>query len=290
MTAAQLVSYAVQLSMALGVFCVALEATPPVVRRIIRQPGLVARTLLSMFVVMPLFVLVLVAALDLRRDLEIALVCLALSPVPPILPKKQIKAGGDPGEVVGLLGLSALGSIVFMPLALRLLGSALGRTLEVPQGPLLWIVVTSLLLPLVAGQLVRRRAPDFAHRIADKLGRAASVLLLVAILPVLIASWRVILAELGSFTLGAIATFVVVGLLIGHLLGGPDEGDRTVLALSTATRHPGVAIAIAHATAADQKTVPAAVILYLVAAAVVSVPYVKWRTKGAGAPSRPVIH
>lgn len=129
--------------------------------------------------------------------------------------------------------------------------------------------------------VARVRRPGLFLRVVDKLALAASVLLLVAILPVPIASWRVIVAEIGSFTLGAVVTFVLAGLASGHLLGGPDEGDRTVLALATATRHPAVAIAIAHATAPDQKTVPAAVVLYLVVAAVVSVPYVKWRAKRA---------
>lgn len=283
MTAVQLVTYAVQLSMALGVFCIALEATPRVVRSLLEHPGLVARALVAMFVIMPLFALALVGLFELRRDLEIALVCLALAPVPPILPKKQIKAGGTSTDVLALLGVTALASIVVVPLAVNLLGWGLGRTLEVPHGALLRIVTTSLLLPMVAGLLVTRWAPDFAHRIAGKLGVAASVLLVVAILPVLYGSWRVIVSEIGNFTLGAIAAFVVAGLATGHLLGGPDEDDRTVVALATATRHPGVAIAIAHAVAPGQKTVPAAVILYLLAGTIFSLPYVKWRMKRAAA-------
>ena len=281
MTAAQLVSLGIQLSMAIGVFCVAMDATPEAVRRLIRQPGLLTRMLLAMFVIMPLFAVALAGAFDLRTDLEIALVCLALSPVPPILPSKQIKAGGTSSHVLALLAVSAVASVVFVPLALWLLGLALGRRLEVPEGSIVQIAVTSLLLPLAAGVIVRHFAPDFARRIARKLALAANVLLLVTVLPVLFSAWRNILALFGSFTLLAILAFVAVGLAAGHLLGGPVEGDRTVLALATATRHPAVAIAIAHAVAPHQNRVGAAVILYLVVATIFSMPYVRWRRKGA---------
>lgn len=283
MTAGQAISYALQISMALGVFCVALEATPRTVRRLFQQPGLVARALVAMFVIMPVFALALVGAFELRRDLEIAFVCLALSPVPPVLPNKQIKAGGTSSDVLALLAVSALGSMVFAPLVVGLLGWTLGRRLEVPEGTLLWIIGASLLLPLAAGVLVRRWTPDLALRIARPLALAARVLLVVAVVPVLFTAFPVVLSEIGNFTLASIAGFVVVGLVAGHLLGGPDEGDRAVLALATATRHPAVAIAIAHAVAPGQKTVPAAVLLYLLAAAIFSIPYVRWRQRAAAA-------
>jgi bile acid:Na+ symporter, BASS family len=70
--------------------------------------------------------------------------------------------------------------------------------------------------------------------------------------------------------------FVLIGLAAGHLLGGPDPDDRTVLALSTATRHPGVAIAIANANFPGGKLAVAAVLLYVLVSAVVSIPYLNW--------------
>jgi BASS family bile acid:Na+ symporter len=70
--------------------------------------------------------------------------------------------------------------------------------------------------------------------------------------------------------------FALVGLAAGHLLGGPDPENRIVLALSTATRHPGIAIAIAAANFPDQKAAPAAVLLYLIVSALVAKPYLTW--------------
>lgn len=50
-----------------------------------------------------------------------------------------------------------------------------------------------------------------------------------------------------------------------------------MLALATATRHPGIAIAIAHINFPNEQAVPAAVVIYLVVSAVLSVPYLAWR-------------
>jgi bile acid:Na+ symporter, BASS family len=80
--------------------------------------------------------------------------------------------------------------------------------------------------------------------------------------------------------------FVLVGLAVGHLLGGPDPEDRTVLALSTAMRHPAIAIAIAQSNFPDQKLAPAAILLYLLVSVIAAAPYLKWtkRHREAGKP------
>ena len=74
----------------------------------------------------------------------------------------------------------------------------------------------------------------------------------------------------------AIAVFVAIGLLVGHLLGGPEPENRVVLALSTASRHPGVAMAIAAGTSPDEKLTIGAILLYLVVNTIISIPYVRW--------------
>jgi bile acid:Na+ symporter, BASS family len=77
----------------------------------------------------------------------------------------------------------------------------------------------------------------------------------------------------------SLVLFSAVGLAIGHALGGPDPDDRTVLALATATRHPGIAIAIASLNFPDQPGVMALVVYHLVIGGIVSAPYTRWRKK-----------
>ena len=58
--------------------------------------------------------------------------------------------------------------------------------------------------------------------------------------------------------------FSLAGLAVGHVLGGPDRDERTVLGLSTAARHPAKALAIAQ-RAADPQALLAAVLLAVIA-------------------------
>ena len=67
------------------------------------------------------------------------------------------------------------------------------------------------------------------------------------------------------------------------VIGGPAPEDRTVLALSTATRHPGIALALSGIVAPGNVGLAAAVLLATLVVAVITVPYVKWRKRGQAA-------
>jgi BASS family bile acid:Na+ symporter len=75
------------------------------------------------------------------------------------------------------------------------------------------------------------------------------------------------------------AAFVVVGLTVGHALGGPDGGHRLVLALSTASRHPAIALAIARANFPDEPYLGATMLLYLLVSVLLGVPYQVWQKR-----------
>jgi bile acid:Na+ symporter, BASS family len=278
MTIAQLVPLIAQFSMTLIIFAVGLGVAPGDVGRLLERRGLLLRAVLAMNIAMPAFALAMVLLFDLSPAVEIALVATALAPVPPILPGKELKAGGDAPSILGVLVVTSLLSIVFIPAAIHVLAQWFGRPVQVVPASVAKIVFTSVLLPLAAGLLVRRLAPSLAVAAAHPLSTLAAVMLGIAFVPVLIAEWPKIAALIGNFTLVAIVAFVVAGLAIGHALGGPDPNDRSVLALSTATRHPAVAMAIAH-DAHDRPAVLAAVLLILLVGAVISTPYVKWRKR-----------
>jgi BASS family bile acid:Na+ symporter len=114
-----------------------------------------------------------------------------------------------------------------------------------------------------------------------------TVLLILSALPLIYASWPAIRALVGNGTVLIIAAMAAIALAVGHLLGGPDPDDRTVLALSTASRHPAIALAVAVAAGAESKPELAAILLYLIVAALVSVPYVAWRKRQSGVPRDP---
>jgi BASS family bile acid:Na+ symporter len=279
MSLAQLIPLAIGFSMFLIVLALGLETTLSDALSLLRQPALLLRSVLAMNIVM----LALAIALDLLfsppAPLKIALVALALSPVPPVLPGKQKKAGGTDAYTVGLLVAMALVAVVLVPLTMSVLGNVFGLSLQMPISKVTPIVVTSVIAPLVIGIFVRWLAPTIAHAVARPIAMAATILLVVAILPVLVVAWPTVRDLVGNGLVILLAIFTLVGLAIGHLLGGPDPDNRTVLALATGARHPGVAIAIASVNFPDERGVLAVVLFHLIFAAILSVPYVMWRTR-----------
>jgi BASS family bile acid:Na+ symporter len=95
----------------------------------------------------------------------------------------------------------------------------------------------------------------------------------VTVVPQVVAVFPAFRTLIGNGTVVVMSSYAVATLLIGHLLGGPERGNRTVLALSTASRHPGIAISIALANFTSERLAIPAVLLMVLVAAVASALY-----------------
>ena len=275
MTLQQLISLGIQASMALMVFCVGLHARPDDISYLLRRPGLLVRSLLAMNVVMPAVAVAIAFWLDVDHALKVALIALSVAPVPPILPGTQIKDGGRESYVVGLLVTAALVSIVFVPAVAALIGRLFGQEVHTAPSAIAWVVLTSLIAPLIAGVVLGRLAPKVAALLARPLALVATAVLVVAFLPVLLKIWPAIVASFGNFTFVTIVAFCAIGIGVGHVFGGPDKEDRTVLALATASRHPAVALAVVRNTDELLTPVLGIVLVALIVGAVLGAVYTK---------------
>jgi BASS family bile acid:Na+ symporter len=274
MTIAVIVPLAINVSLALTVLSVGLQATPGDAHWLFRHPALLVRSLLSMNLIMPLIALYVAIGFDLHPSVKLALIALALSPVPPFLPNKQIKLGGATSYAVGLLAAASLLSILLVPASVYMLAAVLETPVRMSPRVVAVLVGKTVLLPLTIGLLVRRVAPALSAGVAKPIAMIGTIMLTIAAIPLLIGAWPAVKLLLGNGTLVAIMLVAIAGLGVGHALGGPAIEDRLVLALSTASRHPAVAIAIAQATFPGEKLVTAAVLLELVVVTLVSAPYI----------------
>jgi bile acid:Na+ symporter, BASS family len=270
------VSTALAAGLLLLVATLGLQANPGDETALFRQPGRLLRSMTSMLVVMPVVATALASAFDLDRAVKIALVALALSPVPPFLPSRSIRAGGASSYVIGLLVATSLVSIVYVPLALALLQVVFDVPLRVSVLNVIVPIGWTVFVPLLVGLLVKRFAPDLAARVVGPAGRLASLLLLVGLIPLTVTSVARAMPLIGNGTLASMVVLCLVGLGVGHLLGEGLPGDRATLALSTAARHPGVAMAVAKANFPDQTLVFPAVFLYILLNMIVTLPYTRW--------------
>jgi BASS family bile acid:Na+ symporter len=279
MTLQQAVVLALQVSILMTVFGFGLRTTVSDVMDLVRRPSLIGRSLVAMFVIMPIVAVALAQAFELRPSVKIALVALAISPIPPLLPGREQKAGGHASYALGLMMIAAVLSIAIVPAEVDMVGRYFMRPFAVSPWAIAGIALKAAVLPLLAGMLLRAVLPGVAARITKPVEIIATVLLVAGFLALLAGTFRAVLSLVGNGSIVAMAAFVVIGLAVGHALGGPSAEHRLVLALSTATRHPAIALAIATANFPDEPYLGATIILYLLVSLLIGIPYQMWQKR-----------
>ena len=275
MSSAAVVVIIVKASIALLVFGLGLHGTMRDATHLLRHPHLLARALLSMSVVMPIAAMLIAMMFQLQPAVKVALIALAMSPVPPFLPSRALKAGGESAYTIGLLTATSLLAIVIVPVTVWVFAAVFRVPFHISSAQIARVVGGSVLIPLLIGVGVRHFVPAITDRAARLITMIATGILVLGMVPIVFSAWPEIEALVGNGTIVAVVVLTFIGLAVGHFLGGPDRNHRTVLALASAARHPGVALAIASANMPGDKFVPAAILLALVFASLVSIPYVR---------------
>ncbi|NLF05099.1 MAG: hypothetical protein GX593_08905 [Actinomycetales bacterium] len=259
-------------SIALTVFAYGLNASTDALTHLVRHPQLLLASLLSMFVVMPVLALFAILVVDAPVATKIAVVTLALSPVPTLVAKNQLFTGTRAEFAVSLTIFSSAAAVVLTPLMSALVGAILDEPLYVKPGALALRVLGFIVLPLALGIALRRVRPETAERVRGPALRVAQVGLAIAVVVLVVVTWDEILAAAAPSTLALIVAFVVAGILVAHaaLHGRPDEAH--VLATVNFSRHPAIAIGIASTTHPTMEFA-AVILLYVVIAALAAAVY-----------------
>jgi bile acid:Na+ symporter, BASS family len=259
------------------IFAIGMDSTLKDATHLWHRPAMLLRSVLAMYVGVPLAALVLVKTLPLSPGVAIGLLVLAASAGAPLLPRKLLKIG-DGAYIFSLVLLSSLLAIVVVPAWLAWLAPQFGTTMELVPTQVALILAKSFLLPLALGMLLRWWRPAFAERWSARLISAAGAVMSVSALLLLVTHWQVLMLAHWVGVL-ALMALVAMALAVGHVLGGPSADDRTALAVACASRHIGIAVLVAASLPGPRTAVIIAV--YIVASALVSVPYLRWRRAAA---------
>lgn len=251
-----------------------------------RRPRLLIRSLLAMYVLVPLVAFVLVLVCPITPGVKAALLVLAVSAGAPLLPKKLMRVG-TPEYVFSLLAASSLVAIVAVPVWVALLSAYFEVTVDLPVHKVVLAIVKAILLPLAIGMVIRIAAPTWAARLSNRVIAIASLVLAVSAVALLAVHWEVVMAVPLPGVV-ALAILLLTALLIGQVMGGPQPGDRTALAIACATRHVGIALVVAGEFTSPKTAV--LIVAYILTAVVISSLYLAWRgrnTKPAPALATP---
>jgi len=282
MDPSQILVLAFQTSIMVTVFGFGLRATVADVLFVVRRPRVLVISLVSMFIVMPFIALVLAMVISPPQVALVALVALSLSPVPPTLLGKEHDGDGRDSYGLGLTAAVSVLSIVLVPALVAFLGNLTDQPFNISFTAVAGQVLVAVVLPLLAGMLVRAFLPRLAISVGKPLALVANVVLLAAVAILIVAVFPQLRDVFAVNTVAAFVAFTALGLVFGHIMAGPAPGDSQVLALASALRHPGIALAITTANFPSLQF-GAVIILYLLIGAIVCIPYVKWVQKRATA-------
>lgn len=257
----------VALGLALG-----LDASVGDVLHLVTRPAKFARTFLALAVIVPAAAAILVRLPPLIGPVQAGILLMALAPVPPIVPPRSLRLGATRAYVYGLYVTFVVLTVVTVPVTVHVLSLIFHVPVRVPLLDVARDLVVTVLAPVALGMIVHARWPAAAKRIGPHIERISTILLTALVALVIAASWRQLVALLGNGTLLVMIGVVGIGLIGGHLLGGPAPNDRPALASASGIRHPGIALMIAQANFPD-KRVHAAIVLFALVGVIMIVVY-----------------
>lgn len=280
-----LLMVALQLSIFLTVLTIGMRTSGADLRYVFRQPALLARSLFALNVLWPIIAVVVCKTFSLHPAVIVALVTLSIAPVSNMFAKSMLPlvAPDKMSYARGLFFASTVLSVILTPLAVEVIERIFGGNQHVSPLAVAQVVVGGVLLPLGIGLAIRRKWPN-SERSVPTIQRVSGLVLLACAVVIIAAVWSLMGSLVREGTVTAIVIIALLGLAAGHLVGGPDEDERTVLAHATVSRHPGVAIVVASLT--DQPLAPVGVLLAVLVSSLAVIPYTQWRKRRrAGAPA-----
>jgi BASS family bile acid:Na+ symporter len=248
-----------------------LDAGADEVLHLVRRPAKLGRAFLAICVIVPATAVIVVQILPVIPPVKAGIVLMSLAPMPPIVPPRSLRLGAEKAYVYGVYVTFVVLAAFTVPITVEILNQVFRVQAHVPLGHLARDLMGAVLAPIAIGMFVRSRWPETATRLAPMIEKVSRIL--VTSLAVLIAavSWREMIDLIGNGTLWAMIAIAAAGVISGHLLGGPQPGNRPGLASAAALRHPGIALMIAHDNFPSKKVLAAILLFTLVTVTVVAV-------------------
>jgi BASS family bile acid:Na+ symporter len=206
----------------------------------LRDVRFVAHSLLWCFVLCPALAVLLTTIIPLAPPYAMGLLLLGMAPCAPFLPVVVARARGDTGYTASFMLMAAVGTILFMPIAVPLLVKGLSVSAWLIAKPLLMLV----LAPLVIGMAVFHYRPAIASRLAPGVRRITAVTTVIMLILLFVIYGKGFLGAVGSYAIGTQMLYIALITVGSYVLGiGLRREQKCVLGLGVCTRNAGAAIA-----------------------------------------------
>jgi BASS family bile acid:Na+ symporter len=202
--------------------------------RALKNAKFVTLIFLWSWVVGPALAYLITRILPLDEPYAIGLLLASPAPCAPFYPLVVRKAHGDVAYAAALLLLTAVGTVVLMPLMLPLMIKGLTLSAWPIAKPLLTLVLT----PLVIGIALRVYAAPVADKLFPMVKRIAGIFTAIILLLVLWLYGKGMLNSMGDVAVGSQLLFLCGLALLSYLIGiGLKQEQRSCMALGMGTRN-----------------------------------------------------
>jgi BASS family bile acid:Na+ symporter len=232
------------LFVAVVMFSIGLRVSGGELLNILRKRALFVRTLLANCVLIPAIGFLLVRIFPLTPDASVGILLLAAIPGTPIALQFTRLAKTRLAFAAAMTFVLSLVSVAMTPLAVEVMPQTAQRN----QRPILLLMMSIVVyigLPLCAGLWAARHAPKIAPRLVLPLGVLATVAFLYLMWETRLVRREALSTIRGRGTIVAMLLLLLLSMLIGWLIGGPDRESRRVLATSTGMRSVIVVLYVA---------------------------------------------
>ncbi len=219
---------------------IGLTVTGAEILNVLEHREMMVRVLVANLALVPALGYLLIAVVPLSPGAKLALALLALAPGGLTAIQFTGKVKGNLAFAAAVAFLLTLLSIFVTPLLARAVIPRVTH-LDLPFMRLIETVLAFLLLPLMAGFIIRKRSEKGAA-VLGKIMLTASNVFFVATVLLTSAMKEEAMRTMGMETAAAMLLFVVCSMAIGWFMGGPDQGNRRVLAIATSMRNAGLCL------------------------------------------------
>jgi BASS family bile acid:Na+ symporter len=215
-----------------------------------RDVRFMALAALWSFVLGPALAVLLTHIVPLAEPYALGLIFLGMAPCAPFLPMISERAGGDLAYVAAFMLLTAVGTVIYMPLAVPLLTKGFSADPWTIAKPLLLFMV----IPLAAGAAIRQFSEASAEKLNPVVTTVTSIDIAIMLLAALVVYWRDVVGSAGTYAIGVqVLYYALLGAGAYGLAFGLPHGQKSVLALGLCTRNIGAALAPLFAVAGTDR-------------------------------------
>jgi BASS family bile acid:Na+ symporter len=204
-----------------------LRTRPVDILLMVRNPMIGGRALLAMFVFMPACKLLMTWSLPLEPAIRASPLALSVAPLCPILSKAAIQPETEGDFMLALQVLSAVASIVAVPIMLALVERIFNFDTRYPIGEIIWVITKQIAIPLAIGLALSPFLGEKRKRVAFWLDRIGTITLIIGMVLILSFVLPNIWDMMVNGRLLSVIAFTGFVLLGSYLFGGRTRAYAT---------------------------------------------------------------